>query len=347
MLTKSLIGLCERGLVPEALTRAGIRRLLRKRLAKEDLGSKTANQARALEMVARFSEGPIALVPEKANEQHYEVPAELYQWMLGPLKKYSSCYWPDGCETLEDAERFALAQTCEHAEIVNGQEILELGCGWGSLTLWMAEQFPDSRVTAVSNSASQREFIVRRAEDLGLAERVRVITCDMNDFSIGAKFDRVVSVEMFEHMRNYKQLLSSIASWLKDDGKLMVHVFCHRALTYEFNNEGEEDWMSRYFFSGGLMPAEDFLPRFDADLKLENQWKWSGVHYQKTCDAWLANMDHDEWARCLFPVFEEHYGKAEALVWFERWRMFHMACSELFGYDDGDQWYVTHYLFGK
>lgn len=343
MLTKSLINACELGFVPDSLVRRGIRGLLKKRLAKVDQGSEAANESATAELASKFSQGPIALVPEIANEQHYEVPPELYHHMLGPRRKYSSCYWPQGCGTIRDAEEFALEQTCEHAGIEDGQSILELGCGWGALTLWVAEKFPSSRITAVSNSNSQREFIVALAKERGVADRVNVLTCDMNDFSIDQKFDRVVSVEMFEHMRNHAELLKRISGWLTPQGRLFVHVFCHKSLTYEFVDEGDDDWMSRHFFSGGVMPGMEYLARFNDHLSLEEHWTWNGVHYQKTCDAWLQRMDTNR-AR-IMPVLNSNYGAANAKRWFNRWRMFHMACSELFGFSGGDDWFVSHYLF--
>ena len=229
-------------------------------------------------------------------------------------------------------------------DLLDGQAILELGCGWGSLSLFMAARFPDSKITAVSNSASQREFILSLAKSRNLSN-LEVITCDMNDFTTDQQFDRVVSVEMFEHMKNYRELLRRISGWLKDDGKLFVHIFCHRELTYEFQDEGEADWMARYFFSGGVMPGESFFRLFDEDLEIAQQWKWNGQNYQRTCEAWLRNMDvrKDE----IMPVLEAAYGATDAARWFHRWRMFHLACSELFGYGDGNEWYVSHYLFEK
>jgi len=345
MLTKTIIHACELGIVPDGLTRRGIRGLLHRRLAAADLGSVEANEAASAELAKTLGEGPVALVPEKANEQHYEVPAELYRYMLGPHRKYSSCFWSEGCRSLEAAEEAALQQTCDHADIQDGQAILELGCGWGSLTLWLATKYPNSKITAVSNSTSQREYILAAAAELGVADRVDVLTRDMNDFEIDQTFDRVVSVEMFEHMRNHMELLKRISSWLNDDGKLFVHVFCHKELTYEFRDRGDEDWMSRHFFSGGIMPAADFLGRFNDHLSVEDHWTWNGTHYQKTCEAWLRQMDRNR--RKILPVLESNYGKSEAKRWFNRWRMFHMACSELFGFNGGDEWFVSHYRFGK
>ena len=346
VITERLIDWAERGWVPDPLLRLGICHLLQKRLAKEDLGSAEANLIRARLLAQKFSQGPIAELTEKANEQHYEVPAALYELMLGPHRKYSSCCWRKEGDRplvhLADAELRALEVTAERAGLENGQDILELGCGWGSLSLFMADRFPESKITAVSNSASQREFIVSQAKSRGLSN-LEVITCDMNDFTTELRFDRVVSVEMFEHMKNYRELLKRISGWLRDDGKLFVHIFCHKELTYEFQDEGESDWMARYFFSGGVMPGESFLRLFDDDLKVAQQWKWNGQNYQYTCEAWLKNMDvrKDE----IMPVLEATYGAKDASRWFHRWRMFHLACSELFGFDGGSEWYVSHYLF--
>ena len=330
--------------MPDALLRFGIRVLLKKRLQKEDRGSDAANDQHAAKLAEQFSRGPIAEQTDKANEQHYEVPANLYKLMLGPHRKYSSCFWPDDGNDLAAAEQAALETTCQRAELADGQEILELGCGWGSLSLFMADRYPNSKIVAVSNSSSQREFITDRATQRGLSN-LEVITCDMNDYATERKFDRVVSVEMFEHMKNYRQLLGNISRWLRDDGKLMVHIFCHRKLTYEFQDQGASDWMSRWFFSGGVMPGESFLRRFDDDLTVAQQWKWDGTHYQRTCEAWLQNMDDRK--NEIIPVLEATYGAADANRWFHRWRMFHLACSELFGFDNGDEWYVSHYLFEK
>lgn len=345
MLTKTLIGLCENGLAPDYFTRRGIRHLLRKRLANVDKRSTELNESEAVRLVNEFSSGPIALLPEKANEQHYEVPAELYSLMLGPHRKYSCCYFDRNDMSLGHAEESALRQTCTHADLQKGQDVLELGCGWGSLTLWMATNFSDLRITAVSNSASQREFILERAKQLGVDDQISVLTCDMNDFQIDQQFDRVVSVEMFEHMRNYQQLLQNVSTWLKDDGKLFVHIFCHKSLTYKFSDDGADDWMSRYFFSGGIMPAADFIGRFGDHVSVEQHWTWNGNHYRKTCEAWLANMDRNR--KSIMPILESNYGRGEGKKWFYRWRMFHMACSELFGFEDGDEWFVSHYLFSK
>lgn len=333
----------ERGYVPDSLLRMGIRRLLKKRLAQADAGSPSANASQTKSLVEEFDQGPIALVPELANEQHYEVPADLFRLTLGPHRKYSSCFWPAGVNTLEESEKAALKETCARAELEDGMNILELGCGWGSLSLWMAERYPNAKITVVSNSNSQREHIQRTAVNLGIERNLKVVTCDINDFETVQSFDRIVSVEMFEHVRNHRKLMNRISNWLKPDGKLFVHIFCHRDLTYKFQDEGESDWMSRYFFSGGIMPGEDLLTRYDEDLELANKWIWNGKHYQKTCEAWHTNMIRNR--EKIMPILETTYGKKEGVHWFNRWRMFYLSCSELFGYKDGNEWYVAHYLF--
>ena len=335
----------ERGCMPDKLVRMGIRRLLKKRLAAVDQGNSVANRKRLDALIEEFSNGPLALVPEKANEQHYEVPTELFVKTLGQRLKYSGCYWPEGVADLNQAEEAALAKSCEHAELVDGMDVLELGCGWGSLSLWMAEHYPNAKITSVSNSASQREFILRRAQERGVDANLNVITCDINDLQCQQKFDRVVSIEMFEHVRNHKELFRRIAGWLTDDGRLFAHIFCHRQWTYKFEDQGSSDWMSRYFFSGGIMPGNDLFLQYQDDLTLQQQWTWNGMHYQKTCEAWLRNMGKNR--SQIMPLLEETYGEKDAVRWFNRWRMFYIACSELFGFHGGQEWWVSHYLFSK
>ncbi len=330
----------EHRMMPDAAVRAGIRRLCANRLRDlESLGSEEA----ALEAFARkMRSGPVAPVPEAANEQHYEVPASFYSVALGKHRKYSSCYWPQGVTTLDGAEAEALRVTCERAQLTDGIDILELGCGWGSLTLWMAEHYPASRITAVSNSSSQRAYIEAQAAERGLAN-ITVLTRDMNDFSTDATFDRVVSIEMFEHMRNYELLLERIASWLKPDGRLFVHIFVHRAKSYEFMEEGASNWMGRHFFTGGIMPAVRIFDAFTRDLAVEQSWTWDGTHYQKTAEAWLENID----ARRVEAIDALRSGgldDAEARLMVNRWRMFFLACAETFGYAKGSEWFVGHYL---
>ena len=341
--TDRAIDWTEQGLVPDSVIRHGIRRLLRTRL--RELGNDVEAQARACaDFIADMSHQAIAPVPEKANEQHYELPAEFFSAVLGSRLKYSCCHWPQGTSDLDQAEREALHTTCERAGLVDGMDILELGCGWGSLTLWMAEHYPNSRILAVSNSTAQRCFIEEQAQRSGLGN-IEVITCDMNRFSTSQRFDRVVSVEMFEHMRNYQQLFGRVAEWLKPAGQFFLHIFCHRSVPYAFLDEGPNDWMSRYFFTGGMMPSDHLPLHFQEHMNLVQHWRWNGRHYRDTANAWLANMDRSRDA--LWPVLESVYGEHNAQQWWMRWRMFFMACAELFGYDDGQQWWVSHYLFGK
>ncbi len=332
------------GFVPDSVIRHGIRRLLRQRLLEIRAADCEAGAEAADAFVRMMDAAEAAPVPHLANEQHYEIPAEFYGQVLGRHRKYSSCYWPDGVNDLDTAEAEALDVTCDRAGLENGMDILELGCGWGSLTLWIAENYPDSTITAVSNSASQREYILAEAGRRGLSN-VGVLTRDMNDFRIDQRFDRVVSVEMFEHMRNYRALFERVAGWLRDDGRFFMHIFCHRSTPYEFVDRGPGDWMSRYFFSGGIMPSDDLPLRFQDHLAIERHWRWDGRHYERTANAWLENMDARRTA--IMPILGRIYGEDQAQRWWMRWRMFFMACAELFGCDDGQQWWVGHYLFRR
>jgi cyclopropane-fatty-acyl-phospholipid synthase len=336
--------LAEAALLPDALIRLGIRRLCAQRLQQERAGDSASAWHRFQACLNELRASPLAIHTDAANAQHYELPPRFFQLCLGKRLKYSSCLFADGGETLDRAEEAMLSLYLERAELADGQEILELGCGWGSMTLWMAQHFPQSRITAVSNSRPQREFIEARCRELGYAN-VRVITCDVNRLELPlARFDRVVSIEMFEHMRNYDRLLENIAAWLRPGGKLFVHIFCHRELMYPFETDGEDDWMGRHFFTGGLMPAADTLLWFQSELRIEQQWRLAGTHYQHTANRWLANQDahRDE----VLSILREAYGEA-APLWNQRWRMFWMACAELFGYRAGNEWLVAHYLFAK
>ena len=334
----------EQGLVPDTVLRHGIRRLLKKRI--EDLHADDCQlmAERKADFIHSMDVSAIAPLSLKANEQHYEVPTGFFLKVLGGHSKYSCCYWGNGVTELDLAESAALQATCEHAGLQDGMDILELGCGWGSLTLWMAGHFPNSRITAISNSHSQREHISKLARQMQL-DNVNVQTCDMNDLDCQEKYDRVVSVEMFEHMRNYRTLFKRINDWLKPGGLFFMHIFCHRDVPYAFEVNSDTDWMSRHFFSGGMMPSDDLPLHFQRHLKLQRQWRWDGRHYEKTANAWLKNMDDNK--QTLWPVLEETYGAESTQKWWMRWRMFFMACAELFGYDNGQQWWVSHYLFEK
>ncbi|HAL23798.1 MAG TPA: SAM-dependent methyltransferase [Stenotrophomonas sp.] len=339
-----LTGWAERGWLPDAALRLGIRRLCAQRLVEEQDGGLQAQSQRFQRRLQELSTSPLALHVDAANRQHYEVPAAFFQACLGHRLKYSSCYYRTGHETLDQAEDAMLALYGERAGLADGQDILELGCGWGSLTLWMAERYPNAHITAVSNSHSQRAHIMAQCEARGL-RNVQVLTRDVNLLELpGHAFDRCVSVEMFEHVRNYAQLLGRIAGWLRPDGALFVHIFAHRTLMYPFETEGDDNWMGRHFFTGGLMPAADTLLHFQHDLQLQQRWLLDGSHYQRTANDWLANQDAAR--EQLLPLLAQTYGSdAAARVWWQRWRMFWMACAELFGYDDGQQWLVAHYLF--
>lgn len=333
--------LAERGWVPDTLVRMGIRELLRQRLRDEARREKSGHDSG--HWAEQLRQGPVALETDKANEQHYELPPEFFRLVLGPHRKYSSCYWDENAGSLEEAEALALDTTCERAGLTDGQDILELGCGWGSLTLWMARRYPAARILAVSNSAPQREAILGEATARG-HDNIEVVTADINNFKTEHRFDRVVSVEMFEHVRNYEELLRRIHGWLRDHGRLFVHIFTHRTYSYPFETEGSGNWMGRYFFTGGQMPSHDLLPRFDRHMTIEKSWDWNGRHYHLTSEAWLENMDRHR--KDILKIFREIYGR-DASLWFNRWRIFFLACAELFGYDQGREWGVSHYLFQK
>ena len=337
------MSMVEAGRVPDWLVRLGIRGLIRRRLAELRRPDTGGPDGVRRSLVAELKRSPIAFVPEVANEQHYEVPTAFFEKVLGPRMKYSSALWPHGVDRLDQAEDAMLELTGERAELEDGQAILELGCGWGSLTLWMAERFPGSRIVAVSNSRTQREFIEGACAARGF-RNVEVRTADMNDFDTGETFDRVVSIEMFEHMRNYEELMGRISGWLKPGGKLFVHVFCHRDYPYPFEDRGPGDWMARYFFTGGLMPSLGLLPEFQRDLRLEADWRVDGRNYGRTAAAWLWNMDRN--VEAVRRDLARTYGQ-EAERWRNRWRLFFMAVEELFDYRDGQEWLVAHYRFER
>ena len=341
-----LDSLLARDLLPDPLLRFGMRRLMGQRLAQCQAGSSLTRLERQRALIADLRRGPIALETGAANEQHYEVPAEFYTRVLGRRLKYSSSYWPADVVTLDAAEEAMLELYLERGRFADGQRILELGCGWGSLTLFLAERFPASRILAISNSASQQEFIRVRAQERGLAN-VELRRADINDFkpedSGHGRFDRVVSIEMFEHLRNYELLFPRIASWLEPGGELFVHVFCHHRHAYPFEDRGASDWMARYFFTGGLMPSADLLPLLCWPLRLDESWILNGRHYEKTANAWLALMDQHEAE--LLPILERVYGATEKRRFWAYWRVFFMACAELFGYRGGEEWGVAHYRF--
>lgn len=339
-LTAPLIGLAEAGRLPDSILRFGMRQLIADRAKSlTDSDDRSGFQMLLQELAAL----PVATETDRANEQHYEVPAEFFHLSLGKHLKYSCCYFDQDTDSLDVAEATSLRKTCEHALLADGQSVLELGCGWGSLSLWMAEHYPNSSITAVSNSHSQKQWIDQQATDRGLSN-LTVVTCDINDFRPDDMFDRIVSVEMFEHVRNHRELMTRVSAWLKTDGRLFVHIFCHDRQPYLFEDQSETDWMTRYFFAGGIMPSRNLLMECQDCLALENQVIWSGQHYEKTSNAWLRMMDSkpDQIAACLKSAYGDDWK-----MWRQRWRMFYMACAELFGFRGGTEWYVSHYLFRK
>jgi cyclopropane-fatty-acyl-phospholipid synthase len=334
------VELAERRVLPDPVVRAGMRRLLARRLADERLNDRRL-AGRSVEAFVEWMRGePIAVATGDANQQHYELPSELFAAVLGPHLKYSSCLWEGDVRDLARAEERMLELTCERAGIADRMEVLDLGCGWGSLSLWIARHFPGCRVLAVSNSRTQAELIRGRCAAEGI-EGLEVVTADINDFATPRRFDRVVSVEMFEHIRSWPRLLERVAGWLEPDGAFFQHVFCHRHFAYRYEDGGAADWMARHFFTGGIMPSADLPRRFPEHLEVVEQWRVNGLHYSRTLEAWLANLDRNR--KSLLPVFEGIYG-AEAERWLARWRMFFMACSELFRYRGGAEWFVIHTL---
>ncbi|NVN88236.1 MAG: class I SAM-dependent methyltransferase [Rhodopseudomonas sp.] len=334
-LVSAIIGAAEHVPPPDIVIRTAIRRLCTRTATKLALGNPEADAAFAREMAARA----IAEHADAANAQHYEVPAAFFGKVLGPNRKYSSCFYKEPQSTLQEAEEEALRQTIEHADLADGQSILELGCGWGSLSLTMARQFPNARIVAVSNSASQREYIETAAAARGLSN-LRVVTRDMNHFDPGAKFDRIVSVEMFEHMMNWRELMIRLRSWLRPDGRFFMHIFTHRSGAYLFDRADAEDWIAQHFFTGGVMPSHHLIRQYADLFEVEKEWRWSGKHYQRTAEDWLTNFDAHR--RDIGSILRPVYGRETAL-WMRRWRWFFLATSGLFGYADGSEWGVSHY----
>ena len=343
------IDLVEKGYVPDVITRAAMRKLMAQRLVDESAGDGEERSRRFNAFLAELHASPIAVETTAANEQHYEVPAEFFHLHLGPRLKYSCALYSNGDEMLAQAEEKMFALYADRAELKEGMRILDLGCGWGSLSLWLAEKFPGSQIVGLSNSNGQREFIMHRAKERGF-NNLTILTGNIVDFEVPAAqlqygFDRVMSIEMFEHMKNYGLLLNKVSRWMKPDAKLFIHIFVHKLLAYHFEVKDGSDWMSQYFFTGGTMPSENLLLNFQDDVKLQQQWWVSGTHYEKTSNHWLAGMDAKKAE--IMKVFREGYGEKEATIWFNRWRMFYMAVAELFGYRQGNEWGVAHYLFTK
>jgi cyclopropane-fatty-acyl-phospholipid synthase len=334
-LLASTISVAERAPLPDIALKFGVNALVsntRRRLAAEPAGFEAV-------FAQKMIDHPVAANTDEANAQHYELPQEFFGLVLGPRRKYSSCFYGPGADTLAQAEDKALATTAEHAGLKDGQQILELGCGWGSLSLWMAETLPNASITSVSNSHSQRAYIEGQAAERGLTN-LKVITCDMNVFQPEGQFDRVVSVEMFEHMSNWRTLLERVRTWVKPDGRVFIHIFTHRSTPYRFDHNDEADWIGKYFFTGGIMPSHGLISHFPDLFEVEADWIWNGRHYELTALDWLANMDRN--GAEVMRVLKGAYG-AEAGVWYKRWRLFFLATAGLFGHSRGEEWAVSHY----
>ncbi|KAH8652332.1 methyltransferase [Xylariales sp. PMI_506] len=337
----SLDKILDAGVLPHPVIRLGIRRQLAQRLSEIQAPTLAAALERKMSYLDRLRSQPIAIETDKANEQHYEVGTGVLRATLGPRMKYSSCLYPRGNESLAEAEEAMLQSYIEKAGLEDGMSILDLGCGWGSCALYFAEKLPKSKVTAFSNSRTQKEYIDSQAKAKGLSN-LTVITGNVVDYEFEKEsFDRVVSIELFEHMKNYELLMAKVARALKPGGKLFVHIFSHKDTPYDY----EEGWMTTYFFTGGTMPSADLLLYFQGDLKIAKQWYVNGKHYSKTCEQWLSTMIANK--KEIWPHLAETYGEQNASTWYNRWQIFYMACSELFAYEGGDTWGVSHYLFEK
>jgi len=337
------ITLAEKNFFPDWLIRLGIRKLMKEKLSELSSIYVSDGYERKKDWVDSMNKSPLAFSPKKANEQHYEVPSKFFQQVSGPRMKYSSCFWDSSTTNLYDAENQMLDITIRRSGIEDGMRVLDLGCGWGSLSIYIAEKLSQCNVVSVSNSQDQGNYILKEVQKKGLTN-LSFIKADMNTLHTDITFDRIISVEMFEHMRNYRLLLNKIAGWLKKNGKLFIHIFCHNDYAYPYETNTDSDWMTRYYFTGGMMPSYDLLEYFQDDLDLEKSWKINGNHYRKTCRAWLNTQDKRR--EKIMEIFQQFYGD-EGELWFNRWRIFWMACEELFAYNEGEEWFIGHFLMEK
>lgn len=334
--------LLESNLLPEWMIRIGIRGMLQKTIEKHTPSSLAEQQQQKMAFIKGLKMLPIAIETDAANAQHYEVPSDFYHWVLGPRRKYSSGLWLNDSDTLTDAEHNMLALYCSRADIQDGQRILDLGCGWGSMALYLAEHYPNAKITALSNSHSQRKYIESVAQKKGWSN-LTVVTADIANYDTDWTFDRIVSIEMLEHMKNYERLFEKVSRWLTPQGLFFVHIFTHERFAYHYEDTDGNDWLTQHFFTGGTMPSADLFHYFQTHLKLEHQWSVDGTHYEKTANAWLKNMHQNK--HHILPILEQTYGRNEVTRWWVRWKVFMMACAELWGYKNGKEWAVTHYLF--
>ena len=338
----NIYSILEKEIVPEWLIRQGIRNMLARKVREITIDDVEERQAREIAFVQDLKQRPIAIKTKKANEQHYEVPTEFFLKVLGPHMKYSCALFENGTQTLQEAEVQMLELTCRRAELSDGKKILELGCGWGSLSLFMAEKFKNSHITAVSNSSTQKQYIDEQAK-LRNIENLQVITQDMNDFDTCETFDRIVSVEMFEHLKNYREMFYRVSKWMQPDARFFLHIFTHHRYAYHYENIDGTDWLTEYFFQGGMMPSNDLVLHFQEHLELEKHWCVSGTHYQRTSECWLARMKENRSE--IEPILAQTYGDSNVTRWWVYWQLFFLACAELWGYKNGNEWLVSHYLF--
>ena len=334
-MSQFLLSLAESGYIPDALIKIAVRFITNNRLKESSINDNKN------EIISALSQGVVAEKTYDANEQHYEVPPEFFNQVLGVNLKYS-CSLFENVNSLAEAEKSMLELYIERADIKNGHEILDLGCGWGSFSLYAAQKYPDTNITSVSNSSDQITYIKNEAQKRGLSN-IKAYRMDVNNLELDAQFDRIVSIEMFEHLRNYKLILNSLNNLLKPDGRLFIHIFCHKKLTYFYEMKNNFDWMTKYFFQGGIMPSKDIFEYFNDDLEIINQWDINGEHYSKTCKAWLDN--HYKNKKKILEIFGKHYDKPN--IWFNRWRIFFLSCEAFFALNNGKEYFVSHYLLKK
>ncbi|HNB21198.1 MAG TPA: cyclopropane-fatty-acyl-phospholipid synthase family protein [Candidatus Melainabacteria bacterium] len=331
-------------LVPEWIIRAGIRNMLGQKIRTETKPNTELQKKAILDFVNELKSSPIAIHTDAANRQHYEVPARFFELVLGPRLKYSSALWLQDTEDLAQAEINMLETYCRRADLKDGQTVMDLGCGWGSLSLYLAEKFPSSNIVAISNSSTQKQFIDSQLQKRGL-KNVTVVTANIANYDTELEFDRIVSVEMFEHLKNYRAMFAKVSRWLRPDGKLFIHIFTHKHFAYHYEDKDGTDWLTRNFFEGGTMPSEDLFLYFQEDVRILEQWSVPGIHYQKTAEAWLKTMKGKR--KEVMEIMAQTYGEKDALQWWSFWKLFFLACAELWGYKNGTEWTVSHYLFER